>query len=111
MSAFGFEQLVGIDVTDSLVLSVPDSSIPYWRFRFLFYWKIFVWLIIVVEMSHHDPATKSRDEEERDADYELDSLCRSDPADRKITNTANGIRAGQQLEHDRKDRKVTRLQR
>ena len=63
-------------------------------------------------MSHHDPAIKSRDEEDQDADYELDALCRSDSANRKITKTANGmIRAGQQLEHDRKYRKVTRLQR
>ena len=63
-------------------------------------------------MSHYDPATKSRDEEDQDAAYKLDSLCRSDPADRKFTNTANGmIRAGQLLEHDWKDRKVTRPQR
>jgi hypothetical protein len=50
-----------------------------------------------VELCHHDSATKSRDEEDRNADYELDLLCRSDSAYRKITNTATGkIRAEQQ---------------
>jgi hypothetical protein len=42
MSAFRFEKLFGIDVTDGLGLCVPDSPIPYWRFRFLFDWRIVV---------------------------------------------------------------------
>jgi len=50
-----------------------------------------------VELCHHDSATKSRDEEDRNAGYELDSLCRSDSAYRKNHEHGNGkIRAEQQ---------------
>jgi hypothetical protein len=48
MSAFSFEQLVGIDVTDGLGLGMPYSSISYWRFRFLFDWRIVVRLVVTI---------------------------------------------------------------
>jgi hypothetical protein len=43
-----------------------------------------------VELCHRDSATKSRDEEDRNADYELDSLCRKDSAYRENHKHGNG---------------------
>ncbi len=55
MSVFGSEQLVGIDLTDGLVLSVSYSPISYWSFLFLFSCRLLFRLIVAITHfpSHH----------------------------------------------------------
>lgn len=65
-----------------------------------------------MEHCHHDSATKSRDEEDRNDDYELDSLCRSDCAYRENSKHGNVGDKGQTATETRqqktdKTRKVT----
>ena len=55
-----------------------------------------------VELCHHDSATKSQDEEDRNADYELASLCRSDSVYGKNHKDGNG-----KIRTEQKDRNTT----